>query len=169
MYCWRSEQLVHNPYTDYQPRPLYSSLNEDKMISTTGLFTMGDSPTRALWSGVSVAGIEALMIGSGGVGRLPVIGIVVPLPIKLAVDEAVASYGADIALSVLDKFGLGAQAWARLAVSLGVSGAVFTYMSQPNPGVYWEEFAIGAVSYVIGDKVNSYVYSSPGKIMPTGM
>lgn len=164
MYCERRNRLAEE-HIEQQ----FFALTPPKpqMNFNTSQFTLpGQSPTRAFYTGLYTAGLEILMNGTGGNAQLPLVRISVPEPVAMFVNGAIASYGGDIALSVLDQFGLGESMWLRILGGLGAAGAIFTYTSGARAGDYWEEFALGSASYFLGDKTNSYVYQSPGKIMP---
>lgn len=123
-----------------------------------------DTASRALAAGV-VGGAGDVLLGGSGSAALPLTNSPVPHPVAVGAGVGVASVVTDIAFSVAQKANFATQTWEKMVVGFGVSGGVSAYLNEPAGGTYTENFILGGLSYWAGDRINSAIYTSPGKLM----
>lgn len=154
--------------------PAHNSISLSKLTAPHNFITTSSSSsmnnwhetaTRAGASGVAGAIGSTFMYGSGGTVGLPIIGTPVPAPVAHGVSIAAGSIAADVAQDLMNNNAIGQSGAVKLAVSLGVSGGVSGYLLQgETPGSFYENAALGALSYAAGDFVTAKYYKSPGRV-----
>lgn len=114
---------------------------------------------------MAAAAGSMFMYGQGGSTTLPIIGTTVSAPVGVGVSCGLGSLASDLTQDMLQTQALAQTPAAKLVVGLGVAGLSSGYLLDgQTPGTFWENAALGALSYAAGDYATSKIYTSPGRI-----